>query len=171
MSVACAGLVKQQPSRGHPAVRSPPPSHDETNISLSDMLVSSSFSKPQCPRTVQQQREKRGWGRPAECRACDGGLKRDACMSQDVVYSMTCTICQLVKKNTSGKQKGQHARGLKSTTDKPRTRHWESHGETIIDKSSTPSHRHRSSRHSPIYKFSPAGNGHTLTAESWRHYS
>ena len=26
--------------------------------SLKDMLVSSSFSKPQCPRTVQQQREK-----------------------------------------------------------------------------------------------------------------
>ena len=88
--------------------------------SLKDMLVSSSFSKPQCPRTVQRQREKRGRGRPAECRACDGGLKRNVCMSQDVVYSMKCTICQEEyvgeTERTTRKRTEEHYRQAKNAT-------------------------------------------------------
>ena len=88
--------------------------------SLKDMLVSSSFSTPQCPGTVQQQRAKRRRGRPAECRACDGGLKRDACMSQDVVYSMRCTICQEEyvgeTERTTHKRTEEHYRQAKNAT-------------------------------------------------------
>ena len=57
--------------------------------------MSSSLSRPICPRTVQRQKKKRERGRPAECGGCDAGLQRNTCMSKSkyVVYSLRCAVC------------------------------------------------------------------------------
>ena len=63
----------------------------QSGRSLRDMLVSSSLSRPECPKEVYKKR--RGRGRPVECRACDAGMESGQCLSQDVIYSMLCALC------------------------------------------------------------------------------
>ena len=61
--------------------------------SLKEMLVTSSFVRPVCPREQQRQLAIKKRGKPAECRACDAGLLNGDCLSKNVVYSMCCSIC------------------------------------------------------------------------------
>lgn len=61
--------------------------------SLKDMLVSSSFGRPACPKEIYRMKEKKPRGRPVECRACDAGINNGQCMSKDVIYSMFCAVC------------------------------------------------------------------------------
>ena len=62
--------------------------------SLKDMLVCSSFGPQVCPKTMYQIKEKKGKGRPPECRACDAGIVDGRCLSKNVVYSMVCSVCE-----------------------------------------------------------------------------
>ena len=55
--------------------------------SLKDMLVSSSFASPECPREVNRRKTKRR-GRPVKCRRCEISMSDGLCMSQNVVYSI-----------------------------------------------------------------------------------
>ena len=61
--------------------------------SLKSLLVSSSSSKPVCPREKQRRKVKKGRGRPMECRACDAGMKAGQCVAKGVVYSLLCSQC------------------------------------------------------------------------------
>ena len=62
--------------------------------SLKDMLVCSSFVPQVGPKTMYQRKEKKGKGRPPECRACDAGIVDGHCLSENVVYSMFCSVCK-----------------------------------------------------------------------------
>ena len=63
----------------------------QRGLSLKDMLVSSSLNHPECPRVISQRKKKRGW--PCECRACDAGMKDGQCIAKDVIYTMSCSLC------------------------------------------------------------------------------
>ena len=64
-----------------------------SGLSLKDMLVKSSFSKPMCPRERQRKAEKKGRGRSYECRACNAGFSDCRCVMKGVVYSMYFAVC------------------------------------------------------------------------------
>ena len=66
----------------------------QTGRSLKDVLVSSSLDHPTCPRERYLRKEKKGRGRPVECRACDAGIASGQCMSKNVVYSVFCALCE-----------------------------------------------------------------------------
>ena len=68
--------------------------------------------------------KKRGRGRPAECRACDGGMKHDACMSKDVVYSLKCAVFQEeyvgeTERTALKRTEEHHRRARNATFEKP----------------------------------------------------
>ncbi|XP_065198337.1 uncharacterized protein LOC135829882 [Sycon ciliatum] len=62
--------------------------------SLKRRLVRSSFGTRMCPRDVQRAKVKRGPGRPMVCRACDADVKSSECLTKNVVYCMSCTLCE-----------------------------------------------------------------------------
>ena len=83
--------------------------------SVKDMLVSSSFGQPECPRDVSR-REKPGRGRPMICHACDAGMSNGQCLPKNVVY-IRC-IMECVVQSTLVKRLDVYEIASRSTTDK-----------------------------------------------------
>ena len=94
---------------------------------LKDTLVLSSLSLPECPREVYQKKKKQR-GRPVECHACHAGTHVGKCVSQDVIYSMLCSVCA---EEYAGEAERTVVSVLKSTVDRQGHRQWKHHGESI----------------------------------------
>ena len=117
----------------------------ESGPSLRDMLVSSSSSRPECPREVYRRKKTRG--RPVECRACDAGLRGGQCVRKGVVYSMFCFLCSAeyvgeTQRSVRDRFQEHYRQARASTPDTPWGQHYATHHhDYTITPAFTPFHK------------------------------